>query len=275
MKVISSIYLIIFCCYSASAQKMPSDYFEVAYEFYEKKDFDKALAAYQYIVDHYPQSEFYSKSFYNVGNIYYTQKEFDKAIPIFKAILNSNFDEKEKLGGDMMGNPYANFRHNASDILSDIYYEKEKYDSALQYLALSETNYPYFHFCGNALAESTVYIALRYANIYKKTLHPELAIKKLLPMAFILFADNSRVIEELRILLKDKPGIKVVVDSSFEGIYGKQFEINGSCLTEYYIAISGTEVPITETLDTQGNLDKQKTIEYLKLTKFYRMIEEL
>ena len=141
-------------------QKMPSDYFDEASQFFEDEKLDDALNCYLYIVDNHPKNDLYPKAFYNVGYIYFIQKDYTKAIDIFKAILESNFNEKENLDGGIMADPYTNYRHRASRILSEIYYDKYNYHMALHYFALSDTTYPYLHFCGNEYAYNDTFILL-------------------------------------------------------------------------------------------------------------------
>ncbi len=268
--------MILFCQYSATAQKMPSDYFEEAGKFYENKEFEKALTSYQYIVEHYPKNELYPKSFYNVGYIYYSQKNFKKAIVIFSTILNGNFNEKENLGGDIMADPYTNYRHRAGEILSDIYYQKKRYDSALHYFALSDTANPYLHFCGNEYAANDIHAALRYADIYQKLGQPDQAIKKLLPAVFITLADNSMITDELKKLLKGKPNLKSKLDESLKKIYGKEIKQSKNSYKRYYFKFLDTEIAIPESYeDDKEKFDKQKAVKEIMLTDFYKMIVKL
>src|ERR1017187_3420282 len=138
-------------------QKMPIDYFDEGINYNNAKDYKKAIESFKYIVRNYPKDPLYPRAFYNVGYISLIDKQYDSAIFYFKAILVSNFNEKEALGGDIMADPYTNYRHHASELISDIYYNKEMYDSSLYYFSLSDTLYPYMHFCGNEYAENDVH----------------------------------------------------------------------------------------------------------------------
>jgi tetratricopeptide (TPR) repeat protein len=255
---------------------MPSDYFEEAGKFYENRDFEKALISYQYIVDHYPKNELYSKSYYNVGYIYYLQKNFKKAIVIFSTILNGNFNEKEKLGGDIMADPYTNYKHRASEILSNIYYERKMYDSALHYFALSDTANPYLHFCGNEYAANDIHTALRYSDIYQKLRNPDQAIKKLLPAVFITLADNSMIIDELKKLLKGKANLKRKLDESLKKIYVKEIKQGKNSYKRYYFKFLDTEIAVPGSYEGDKEMfDKQKAVDEIMLTDFYKMIIKL
>jgi tetratricopeptide (TPR) repeat protein len=276
MKTASAIIFLVLCCFTANAQKMPADYFDEAGKLCENREYEKALQAYKYIVDHYPKNELYPKSFYNMGYVYFNQGRFDKAMPVFNTILHSNFNEKEELGGNIMDDPYTNYKHRVCELLSEIYYRQKNYDSALYYFALSDTAHPYLHFCGNEHASNDVYTALRYANIYKKIKQPGKAIEKLLPAVFIILADNSKVITELQNLLKGKPNVKASLDESLENMYLKEVNTNGNEYRQYYFRFLNTEIAVPGGYeDTRREFDKQKAIKQIALTSFYKMIAKL
>ncbi|NLL27518.1 MAG: tetratricopeptide repeat protein [Bacteroidales bacterium] len=275
MKLITSISFL-FLSILSTAQKMPSDYFEEASKYFEDEKFDEAIKSYQYIVDYHSKNELYPRAFYNIGYIYFIQKKYDKAIPVFKKILESNFNEKEDLGGNIMVDSYTNYKHKGSKILSEIYYAEEKYDTALYYLALSDTTFPYLHFCGNENASNNIYIALRYADIYQKLKQPEKAIEKLLPTVFITLADNLKVIEELKKLLTDKKGLKKKLDNSLNKIYPKKIDREDYSYTKYYFKFLNVEIAVPNNYeDDKKKFDKDKAIKEIKQTNFYKMIEQL
>ena len=277
MKKVFVTFISILIPFSAFSQKMPSDYFDEASKYFEEKKYDDALNAFQYIVDNHPKNELYSKAFYNVGYIYLIEKNYEKAIFVFKAILESNFNEKENLGGDIMADPYTNYKHRASSILSTIYYEKNMFDTALYYLVLSDTVYPYLHFCGNELSENEIYTALRYADIYQKLNQTNKAIEKLLPTVFItLYADNSKVIEELKKLLAGEKGLKKELDKSLAKIYPKTIQREIYIYTRYYFKFINVEIAVPGSYeDEKHKFDKEKAINEIKQTVFYKMIEEV
>jgi tetratricopeptide (TPR) repeat protein len=275
MKTIFSL-LILLSSFVAFAQKMPSDYFEEASSFYEDERYGEALKSYQYIVDEHPKNELYPRAFYNVGYIQFIQKDYDKAVDVFKSILESNFNEKENLGGGIMADPYTNYRHRASEILSEIYYAKKNYDSALHYFALSATTYPYLHFCGNEYASNDVHTALRYADIYQELNQSDKAVEKLLPTVFITLADNSEVIEELKKLLTDKQELKKQLDESLRKIYSKKIDREDYSYTRYYFKFLNVEIAVPDSYeDEKDKFDKGKAIKEIKQTEFYKMIEKL
>lgn len=261
---------------SVFGQKMPEDYFEEAATFYEQKNYDEALKSFKYIVDNHPKNELYPRAFYNVGCIYFLQKNYKDAITVFEGILHSNFNEKERLGGDIMGDPFANYKHRASEILSDIYFEQGNYKKALEYFELSDTEHPYLHFCGNEYAYNTVQTALRYSEIYCKLNKPDKAIEKLLPVVFITLTDNDEVIRELKTLLSGKKEIKKELDEALSKIYAKSSEYNGESYETYYFKFLNTEIKVPyAAVEDEPSTDKAVMIKTIKASAFYKMIEEL
>lgn len=266
----------LFISFLSYGQKMASDYFEEASEYLEDDKIDEAIKCFQYIVNNHTNNELYPDAFYNVGYLYFIQKKYNKAIPIFKAILESNFNEKENLGGGIMDDPYTNYKHKASEILSEIYYAKEKYDNALYYFALCDTTYPYLHFCGNENASNAIHTALRYADIYQKLKQPEKAIEKLLPTVLITLANNSKVITELKQLLADRKGLKQELDNSLNKIYSKKIDSKGYSYTRYYFKFLNVEITFPENYEDKNNkFDQDRAITEIKQTNFYKMIEQL
>lgn len=257
-------------------QKMPSDYFEEASQLFEDEKLGEALQGFKYIVENYPKNDHYPMAFYNVGYIHFLLKNYDNAINVFKEILESNFNERENLGGGIMADPYTNYRHRASEILSEIYFEKNRFDTALHYFTLSDTVYPYLHFCGNEYASNDVHTALRYADIYMKLNKPGEAIEKLLPAVFITLADNSEVIAKLKKLLANKKGLKKELDNSLDKIYSKTIERGDYTYERQYFKFLGVEIAVPNSYEyEEEKLDKNKGLTVVKQTDFYQMIKNL
>ena len=255
---------------------MPSDYFDEGEKYVEANDNKNALASFQFIVKHYPKSTLYPKAFYNVGYIYFMDKQYDSSIVIFKSILISNFNEKENLGGGIMDDPYTNYRHRTSEILSDIYYNKKMFDTALHYFALSDTLYPYLHFCGNEYAENNIYTALTYSDLYQKLDNNDKAIESLLPAVFITLANNSKVLSELKSLLKKKKNLKKDLDLSLTNIYSKTIQREDYSYQILYFKFLNVEIAVPKGYeDEKKKFDKDEAITDIKKTDFYKMIKKL
>lgn len=253
------------------AQKMPDDYFEEASRSFETGDYDKALDGYRYIVDKHPGNELYPRAYYNMGLIYSRQKKYDQAIPVFSSILKSNFNETEKLGGSIMDDPYANYRHRASEMLTDIYMQQKMYDSALCYLARADSVYPYLHFCGNEYAANAINTALQYAAIYKKLNKPGQAIAALLPVVFETLSNNAQVIGQLKVLLKNRKGLVKELDRSLNKIYAREIKDGDDSYKNYFFKFLDTEIPVFRYYEK----DKTAALREMKESDFYQMIRRL
>lgn len=268
--------LSIFLSQNLFGQKMPSDYFDEGEKYVEDNDNKNALASFQYIIKHYPKNTLYPKAFYNVGYIYFMDKQYDSSIVVFKSILTSNFNEKENLGGGIMDDPYTNYRHRASEILSDIYYNKKMFDTALYYFALSDTLYPYLHFCGNEYAANDIHTALTYSDLYQKLDNNDKAIESLLPAVFVTLANNSKVISELKSLLKKKKNLKSQLDNAMDSMYSKTIQRDTYSYTRYYFKFLNAEIAVPNGYeDEKKKFDKDEAIKEIKKTDFYKMIKAL
>ena len=261
----------------ASAQKMPSDYFEEADRFYEVGKLKEALKSYQFIVDNYSSDELYPRALYNVGYLQYLNEDYDNSLKTFKEILKNNFNEMDASGADIMGDPFNNYKHRASTMVSNIYYARLQFDSALVYLGLADTVYQYMHFCGNAYEAYEISKALRYADIFQKMELPDKAIEKLLPAVFISFEDNTEIINTLRNLLADKKNVKHELDLALNNIYPVRFKNDKYRPVRYFFKFLNQEIEVPSDYEEveEKIFNKEKSIRYIRKTKLYKMIEEL
>jgi len=275
-KILGLLALVVFSSQNLFAQKMPSDYFDEGEKYVEANDYKNAVTSFQYIIKHYPKNSLYPKAYYNTGYCYFMNNQFDSATVIFKSILTSNFNEKENSGGGLMDDPYTNYRHRASEILSDIYYNKKMYDTALHYFALSDTLYPYLHFCGNEYAANDVHTALRYSDLYQKLDNKDKAIESLLPAVFVTLANNSKVISELKTLLKKKKKLKSQLDDALDKMYSKTIQRDTYKYTRYYFKFLNAEIAVPNGYeDEKKKFNKDEAIAEIKKTEFYKMIKNL
>lgn len=274
MKTRLTLLLLLSFSVTAFGQKMPSDYFQEAHDYFEEGELDKALAGYMYIVENHPRNELYPRALNNAGYICLLQKKYKKAIEVFSLILNGNQDEREPSGGGIMASPYANYCHRAASQISDCYYELQQYDSALRYLSLSDTMYPFLSTCGNAYAEHYIQTALRYSDIYQKLGQPDKAIDKLLPQVFNTgLADNSKIIAELERLLKGKPKLLKKLEKAIDGVYLKTFTSDYGDYDRYCIQWLGVEIvyPYKPWEDDTKESVKKK----MRESEFYKMVAGL
>ena len=272
MKIKLLLILLMFSVF-AFGQKMPSDYFEEAGKSFMEGQMDEALSGYLYIVENHPRNELYPRALYNVAYIYSVQKEYKKSIDYYTLLMHGGQDEFEPLGGDIMSDPYANYRHRAADQISVCYYELQQYDSALYYLALSDTTYPYLSDCGNAYAENDIRTALRYADIYKRLGQPDKAIEKLLPEVFDSYlADNSKIISELDLLLLVKSKLLKKLDKAIEHVYQKTFTGEYCDYQRYCIQWLGVEIVFPQRLSYEDKYNKENVMKWMRESQFYMMV---
>ena len=272
MKVKLILLLMLFSVF-AFGQKMPSDYFDEAGKAFNEGQMDEALSGYLYIVENHPRNDLYPRALHNVAYIYSLQKEYKKSIEYYTMLMRGGQDEYEPLGGDIMSDPYANYRHRAASQISDCYYELQQYDSALYYLALSDTTYPYLSDCGNAYAENDIQTALRYADIYKRLGHPDKAIEKLLQQVFNShLTDNSEIISELDLLLPVKSSLLKKLDKAIEHVYQKTFTGRYGDYQRYCIQWLGVEIVYPYRVSYQNKYNKENVMKWMRESNFYVMV---
>ena len=276
MKTRLTLLLLLSFSVTAFGQKTPSDYFQEANDYFEEGKLDKALAGYMYIVENHPRNELYPRALNNTGYICLLQKKYKKAIEVFSLILNGNQDEREPSGGGIMASPYANYCHRAASQISDCYYELRQYDSALHYLALSDTVYPFLSDCGNAYAENDIQTALRYADIYQRLGQPDKAIEKLLPQVFNTeLADNSKIIAKLEKLLKGKPKLLEQLEKAIEGVYLKTFTSDYGDYDRYCIQWLGVEIHYPKRSFNSADYNKENVMKWIRESEFYQMVAQM
>jgi tetratricopeptide (TPR) repeat protein len=270
------------------AQKMPSDYFEEGAKAAEDSNYTKAISCFKYIVEHHPHNELYSKAFFNVGYLYHAQNYDDSAEMVFRGILNGNFNEREALGGDIMSDPYANFKHRSAFLLHVIFKKRQQYDSAVRYLVMADTVYPYLHFCGNELAENTIYMALCYGDLYNKMGKHKKAERSLLRVAFPNgLAGNGQAIDSLKALMSkddDKEEIKQQLSYAINNYFidTSYYDSGKDTSYSYCIYFMKTKMDIGYREPRYSADDKpdtrslhEKVVAYIKETPFYQMVEDL
>ncbi|MBR4536995.1 MAG: hypothetical protein IKO62_10165 [Bacteroidales bacterium] len=274
MKIKLILLLMLFGVF-AFGQKMPSDYFDEAGKAFNEGQMDEALSGYLYIVENYPRNELYPRALHNVAYIYSLQKEYKKSIEYYTMLMRGGQDEHEPLGADIMSDSYANYRHRAASQISDCYFELQQYDSALYYLALSDTTYPYLSDCGNAYASNDIQTALRYADIYLKLGQKYKAIEKLLPEIFNTeLADNSEIISKLEWLLAGKTNLLKELDKSIDNVYLKTVTSTYRSYQHYCIEYMGVEVVYPEGFNSQ-EYNEEGVKNRMRQSEFYKMIERI
>lgn len=172
---------------------------EQASNYYEAKNWDKALAVYAKIHEKSKvNSSDYARAFYNIGHVKLLKKDTLEAEKIFLKILESDFNELDKggRGSGVMQEPYALYRNNSSKILAQIYLQRKDYKKALFYVELADKKYKYRHFCGNELEADRIEMATYFGECYWGLNEFDKSMNVLLPHVFNSgLADNDHLVK--------------------------------------------------------------------------------
>lgn len=305
--------LLILLPFVANSKEYVYKYFEQAEEYYNLKNYDKAIEVYKYIIDNFPKNERRIEALQNIIDIYQEQNKFEKIIELYKQMLDQNVSKKliitvlypiaefynEKNDFDkaipfyksiiglknigtnsfqtnipVKDNDYI--KHNAARSLSTIYENKEMYDSAIYYLDISENVYQYWPSCGNEIVDKHYSTRIRYKNLYVKLNQPNKAIHKIL--SWYILCDNMKYdnLGELSDLLKDKKGLRTQFDSSINNMYTKKIQRNSKSYLQFYIKFLDYEYLVGQIEYTNDIKSKYKFYEEkLKHLDFYKIIEQM
>jgi len=99
----------------------------------------------------------------NLGILERDRKNYRKAIDYFQAVIESHPDDKEP-GGSLM-ETYRNYSHSSAMALSECYEKMGDFRSALDYVQLAKSRYPYYSWCGTCLASESRRINARIAYL--------------------------------------------------------------------------------------------------------------
>jgi|GEM_PF-1955520 len=191
--------------FNTNAQTPDEVFFDKGCAYFEANKNDSALIVFRDLKRLYPQSESVPRADYNIAFILKEQGDIEAAKSAFKAILSSNYNDKDRGSGGIMDNPYALYKHNSCEILSELYLVEKNYAEAEKYIKLFDKKYPYQHFCGNEWSAYNTYKAKQYAIVYDGQGQTDKAIGTLLPYVFADgLSDNEILLTELYRLLEKK-----------------------------------------------------------------------
>lgn len=265
----------------AFSQKMPVDYFEEGYKFYEANELDSALSRFNFIVQNFPEDESYPRALNNVGVISIEFNKLEDAKKVFLSILKSGFNEEEPLGGDIMGDPSTNYKHRAAEHLSDIYYKQKDFTNSLKYLVLADTVYKYIGYDANAYEEQDILFAIKYADIYDNTGLRQKAISSLLKCVFYSFAAGDfkdklyAKIKELFIRY-EYTDVKDEFDKSLNN-FKKEKRFSEDRNREYYlyyINFLQTKIYLPDSYDNLTVLKESEIVSNTKKFRFYKFLDQ-
>lgn len=240
-----------------------------------------ALEQFEKIIEEYPNSKFYHKSLYNLAHISSKMEYEEDEIKYLKMILNSEANDTENSGrSGLMANPYANFKNEASNRLTEIYISKNDYKTALDYKKINE-KYPLQHFCGNAYAEDEINNIKQYAEIYIGQGQNKKALKTLLPHIFNNgLASNSDLVELTIKTLGNNYELataKSNFETSIRNSYSKIEKKNGNEWTSYFIKYYDTEIEIPSWnlgFETDDEKLKSELKTFVEKSEFYKKLNQ-
>ncbi len=288
MKLLLLLFLLFFS-FRVYSQESVDEYFLEAGKYYDEGKLEDAINIYSYIFKHDSLNTACLRALYEIGEIYSEQKNYDKAIIIYKKVLAYNFPTIIRCLSEFNSLYFDLYRNFSSQSLSDIYYDKYQYDSALYYLQLSDTVYPLPNFCGNSYGYYQVLLSLRYLEVCKKLNAPEKALPLILPKIFTALDYSDTIIEKLKELLLDKKDLKMKLGKSLYEMYSR----SKTGLVRYYIKFLDVEIQVgmfyfqnKKKFVTKWGFEKSKReeviLEYkeeirnnIVNTNFYKMIKEL
>lgn len=270
MKTLALLFFLcnVLCSFS---QKMDSDYFEEGLEFYRAGRFEDASKNFQYIFDHFTGSDYFEDAVYNLGISQMLDKKYSNALQTFQFVLQSNARDDKFVAGEIMSNPFANYKHKSALCIYNIYEKLEIFDSALIYLSYSDTLYPFKASCGNEWNEYSNDLAINYAELYLKLGDKPKAISKLLTAIWEPEMENKEMIDKLRNYLVNDSEAFQEFKMALKSI--SISENQGKCICELTFRTVKLYIPNYFTSDT--NCDKRKIEHAIKQSEFYRMLESL
>ncbi len=194
-------FLSVIMSQATMAQKMPGDYFDDGEAFMETKEFDSAILSFRHIISNNPSNYLYAEAFYNTGYAFYQMNQYDSSILILKTILY-NFIPDPESRFHYFYTPCTCYMQKAGLLLSDNYDKKEMYDTALFYLALSDTTYP--SGCWEENEANKIQNAIKYASLYHKLKNNDKELESLLNAVLLDEGNNAEIIRFLKPLLRKK-----------------------------------------------------------------------
>ncbi len=247
----------------------------------EKEDLlEIALEGFNKFIDSFPKSNLYPKALYNLAHISSLLQYDEDEISYLKKLLESNADDRDHSGRNgLMANPYANYKHDASNRLTEIFIKKGDFKNALKYKKVSE-KYPLQHFCGNAFAAEEIHNAQIYGEIYNGLGNSDKALHYLLPHVFGNgFASNDKLVQTTIDILKknsDSKTLKSSLENAMNNFYSKKVNLNNDEWTNYYIHLFDTEIEVPSWGIFEDDSEKIKAIVFkrIKESHFYKLLNE-
>lgn len=166
-----------------------------------------------------------------------------------EAALIRNFersgDDREPSGDpNLMGNPFANFRHFAAFDLADFYFRRQRVILASAYLSAAKYSFPFQHFCGNALLTEEFRVALLQSKILEGLGQSEDAVRVLIPHVFERESNlglDRELATRAGTLLGSQLDSKQTQDFVNQSLQSVR-TVKGGMYPEYWVSLMGVDV---------------------------------
>jgi hypothetical protein len=209
-----------------------------------------------------------------MGTIYSETGDTEKSVKVLTYLVYNTFEDVNNPFGEPRS--FDGTKYYASEILGKIYEQKEMYDSVIRHLNLVDTFSHSLAFCGNGMQEEIANKALKYSYLYQKLGKKDSAVYVLLKSFYSLGLDNSKIVNGLKPLLKNRKGINRMFDTAISNVYFKPVNYGNKDYEEYCILFLNTEIRLPRIYkEDDFNYDTAKALENLYQTKFYKMVRDL
>lgn len=264
---------------------------EIANDYFNSGNYSVAESYYYNIASNNKSHSLYPTSLNKLGQIYLLKNDTAKAIETFKGILEldenkyRNFSQKLfSLGITPLSNlllktekdsrlfyfPIKVSKNESCISLANIFMNKRNFRLALHYIGLSDSVFPYQHFCGNAFSSNEMYLAEKYAICYSNLRLIDSSLFYLAPYIFDNWlTSNSSIVDEMMSILTNnyekEEYIRFFTDAENTIFIEKSLSIKNPYYNSYIILFNRT-IQIN-----RGYLEEKTEIEILnEVIEFYR-----
>jgi len=224
-----------------------------------------------------PTSPDIYKAYFNLMTRYCLSKDSGNLKKTCLELLYGKFSREQRENLMYKGSVF----YQAAIHLAEIYEHEHKYETALKYVYISDTVYPYHTTCGNDFFMHQIITGFHYAAIYEMLNDRKSAERALLKIALNTEAGRPPLDKLKPYLLRhDKSELKKEIKSAILAINTDTVRYQSDPKQYYYqdyLVFLDTRIPFwaySAKGNTPGELRKAK-INFLKQSNFYKMVMEL
>lgn len=231
----------------------------------------RSLSYFEDMVKYYPKSKLIFIATYNIGEINYHLNNYDIAKENFLKILDSKAKDKDlsKIS-NIVAEPYTNYKNKACKLIAEIEYQNGNFAQAINYMILSK-EYPYRHFCGNALASDKIFVASNIAKNYLALGDRKSALSYLLP--YIVengIANNINLVQTASAVFIEEFGndnAQIEFNAVISTLKSRDVYFNKQKYISYTVNFNGREIDMDLPWRLDLNSEDPQTEEFALLLK--------